>query len=242
VRHYCGQDLAGRQLLAWRGCGVGDQLVFAGVLRILKRRYPSARIDYYCHPRTMEIWAGVPDLPFAMWPEPIAFDDWQANDYHLVGEGLCEGDREPDQPNVWDAHLRYAGLDPAAVPLREKRPLVPLAAADRCAAAEWLASRDLAAGRVLLWQLAASTPIRSVAPRTTARCLAALSAAFPRAAIVVVGTHRDEPVYAVPQAPNIWPVHDLPISTVFALVERADCLVCPDSCLSHVAGAFGTLS
>jgi hypothetical protein len=283
VRPCCGQNLGGKSLLAWRGHGVGDQLQWAGLCRILKLLYPTAEIDYYCHPCILPLWENVPGLPFKVYHEPIAFENWTAYDYHLLGEGLCEADQEPDQPCHWDGMLNLAGLRNVADDW--KRPLCPVSPEDLQDAAAWLQTSGLpapvpgrgdsvspdpsearsrpaaepagasadpeSAGRasalpagvrgaapLVLWQLAASTPIRSYAPGQTRKALALLAAALPAGALlVVVGSAADFAAYApLPQAPCIRLADDLPLRTVFALAHRhADVVACPDSCLGHAA-------
>lgn len=245
TRHYCGQDLAGRHLLAWRGVGIGDQIVFAGILKILKTRWPTCQIDYYMHPYVWDtLWRGVPDLPFTPWPAPIHWDDWRANHYHYIGEALNEDDQEPDQPCVWDGHLAAAGIDPASIDPAHKRPVVPITDADRAAAAEWLQTHCIPpADRLpdrplILWQWASSTPVRTVHPTVQRVMLETLAREFPGAAIVVLGTRRQADGILAPPAPQITVETDLALRTAFALVARADCLVCPDSSLGHVAGGL----
>jgi hypothetical protein len=128
TRPYCGQDLAGKRLLAWRGCGVGDQLVFAGCLAYLATRYPSARLDLVCDPRIAGgIWAGAENLPFNVLAEPITLAAWDAYDYHWICNGHCDGDHEPNQPDIWSGHLRSIGHDNA--PASARFPLLPQSAA-----------------------------------------------------------------------------------------------------------------
>ena len=140
TRHYCGQSFAGQRLLAWRGCGIGDQLMAAGVLRSLARRRPGGMIEFWCAPQVYrELWWGVGGLPFVPRPEPIPFAaSWRRADWHLILEEMCEADSEPDQECAWDRMLWAAGLDPATIPDVEKRPLIPMTAADCAAAAAWL--------------------------------------------------------------------------------------------------------
>ena len=254
---YQGQDLNGKRLLAWRGAGWGDQFVWAGLLRILKTRYPRAEIALLCNPKIYPFWKEAEaELPFSVYYEPCSFEDWKSYDYHLVGEGLVEDDQEPDQPNIWDGHLRLAGIAPASVAPELKRPLVPILPAWRNAAAAWLqktvgrdSDHDHAVGKrtgsesrpTIVWQLSASTPIRSYPPDQTRRALALLAKRLPEADILVASTPRELAAYRIRPTPAA-PYHlcvDVPFQTVLALVERADLIICPDSAIGHAAAAFG---
>lgn len=247
IRPYCGQDLNNKSLLAHRSHGIGDQLIWAGCLGIVKRRYPRADIWNYAHPAINEaLWnnPGAP-LPFRPAPIPIPFADWKTFHYHLIGEDLCEVNREPDQGCVWDSHLARMGIDPGTVPPAEKRVLVPISDSDRADAATFLQARGIAfAAPLLIWQLAATTPIRSYPPEPTRAGIRLLAEAYPGAAVVVVGYDQLLPEYGPVDGPGFPPnVHlcsSEAIRTVFALIERAACLVCPDSCFGHVAAALQT--
>lgn len=243
-RPYCGQDLAGGSLLAWRGAGIGDQLIVAGILQQLHALYPAARLGLMCDPNVVRaLYRGAENLPFAFVPEPVTLSDWQAWDYHWVAEGYCDGNFEPDQTDVWDGFLGAIGLA-QAVPAEARRVYVPESSAWTDRAERFLASTLDMCGRrgapVILWQLAASTPMRSLAPAHTVECLQALTAAMPEAAIVLTGHATEFEAYAEACAlPGIaGTTRGLRLQEVFALVRRADVVVCPDSCLGHVAAAY----
>jgi len=242
LRPYHGQDLNGKRLFAWRGFGIGDQMVFGGLLRILKDRHPTAEIDFCVWPPLLRaLWSGkmALPLPFGVVQEPLTFEEWNAYDYHLHGEGLCEADREPDQPDIWTGHLLFAGLDPETVSDGERQPVVPLRRRDHCTALRW---RTRHVGKIyepfVLWQLGSSTPIRSYRPDRTEKALRLLSERLPEVKIVVTGHRSHFRQYGVPALPNLVSAEGLALRTVMGLCAQAACLVGPDSCLGHVAAAF----
>jgi hypothetical protein len=245
-RPYFGQDLAGKSLFMWRGCGVGDQLVWGGLAAILKRLFPTARIVNYSHPTFhRELWEGVRSLPFEARPEPVDFETWKSFDYHLLGEDLVESDREPDQPDVWSGHLMAAGIAGERVPADLRRPCVPVTPEDRALADRWLRERGIRTDAfhrpdrpLVLWQLAASSPVRSYRPDLTRAALARLCRELPGAAVAVTGRDADLGTYRLPEADNLWCAMGLPIRAVFALLDVAACTVAPDSCLGHAAGGL----
>lgn len=240
TRHCAGADLANKSVCAWRGHGIGDQMIYAGLLDILKRLYPTCEIDYYVYPLLAGLWQGVPELPFTVWSEPVPWADWTAYDYHLIGEALCEADREPDQPCAWDGLCTLAGLAPKRVPAAWKRPLVPVAPADFDGARAWRRDTDPGAGPLVVWCLAASTPIRSYPPERTVHALAALADALgDEATIAVVGLPRDFAAYGpLRTRANIVPATALPLRQVLALALDADVVVTPDSALGHAAAGI----
>jgi hypothetical protein len=277
----------GDTLVAWRGCALGDQLVWVGLLAIIKRRCPGLTIvNYTAAPK---LWAGVDGLPCEMRQDPIPFADWQAAQWHLTGEGLFEDAQHPDQPDLWTVQLRAAGIDPETVPASERRAVVPctegdldkafeqmhasggrgavapadppgmVAAADRLgdspvavAPVVGAAQQEHAAGRSsssspssvsssptsrpqVLWQLAASTPVRSYPPQETREAIAGLLQAGCR--VVVTGTKAQIAEYS--PLPDGVTVLKGGVRVLFAAVAMADCVVCPDSVVGWVADAYG---
>ena len=235
TRPYFGQDLDGKRLIARRGLGIGDQLVFAGVLAILKRLYPQASIDTYSYPGVHEaLWEGADDLPFRALPEPILFDeDWQKADYHLIADGWCECDKEPDQPSMWDGHLQCSGLDPDEIPAEWRVPVVPVTVEDFNSAFD---ARPH--GLAVLWQVAASTPVRTYRPNLTLRAMELLRAEYSDVEIIATGSPKQLDAMELPA--GMRTTEGLSLRAVMALAGMVDAVVCPDSYLGHVTAAHGT--
>lgn len=247
TRRYCGQDLAGKTLISWRGHGLGDQMVWAGLLAILKARYPTARIVTMLPPPVQPLWLGADAtrLPFQPVTEPLAMSAWQQADYHLIGEDLVEADAEPDQRNIWDSHLWMAGIDPESVPAADKRPIAPLSHAARKQVADWLQCHGRTgkggATPLIVYQVAASTPIRSQDPKRVHATVRALLAAFPGALVVLIGSPAEAGRFQHPAFPaGAVRAFDQGVPAMIAFAEAADLVICPDSALGHAAAAFGT--
>jgi ADP-heptose:LPS heptosyltransferase len=245
TRRYCGQDLAGKRLLVWRGHGIGDQLMAAGLAALIARYRPGGEILYLGHPLTGHtLWHSVAGLPFTPVAEPLPFAEWLACDYHLILEDMCEADRQPDQPNTWRATVWAAGLD--GVPDREMLPFIALTDADRERwAAAVRATPELAgplrAGRPLVvWGLAASSRIRSLAPAETRAAIEAVSALPSRPVVAAIGLAEqvEEHTSQAGRAPGVAYLN-LPCRAVFAAVEQAACTVSADSMLGHAAAGLG---
>jgi hypothetical protein len=164
LKPYYDQDLDGRTLLTWRGCGIGDQYMWSCLLRILRWRYPTAVIHHYCHPALISIYEGIDQ--FQVYPEPIGFARFCSYDYHLIGEDLCETDRESDQGSHLDRMIARIGLDPAQVPAHLKAPQFPLCDGDR-QGVEHLLSPILRGRPDIVWQAASSNLTRAY-PRAAA--------------------------------------------------------------------------
>lgn len=82
--------------------------------------------------------------------------------------------------------------------------------------------------------------MRSLAPAQTAECVRELVRRVPGAVLVLTGHEREYEVYAeaVDVAGVAATTRGLKLQEVFALVKEADVVVCPDSCLGHVAAAY----
>jgi len=247
TRPYFGQDLNGKRLYAKRGCGVGDQMIFAGMLQILKQRYPDAEIDFCVAPQLWEaLWSDMdPDaLGFRFIAEPTLFSDFREYDYHLIGEFLCEADAEPDQPDIWTGHLQFAGIDPASVPQERRKPVVPRSHAGDMQAAALMRDVRVRHGfsaPVILWQLAASSRIRSYRPDLTRRALDLIRTEIPEAVIIITGTDEQITRYEIDLDGNMLTTAGCDLRAVCALIaNRVDVVVCPDSCLGHVCGRYDT--
>lgn len=242
-RPYFGQCLHGGQSL-WvsRGAGFGDQLIMSGVLAEIKRRWPASRLVFSTLPAARALFGcGEPDSEadkvFQFAPEIAPFDEWAAFDYHKIVEEIIELDREPDQTNIWETHFRFFGLWPVAP--EHCRPINILTQKARDMAGEFLSSLRPHPSPFLLYQLASTSPIRSQSPARVTECLAALRDAFPGHVVIAVGgreqAHIEIPagvVSAVERHPRL----------MVGLIERAAAVVCPDSCVNHIAAGLGDAS
>ena len=231
----------GDRLVTFRGLAIGDQLIWAGLLQIILDLLPGLQIDFHCPPPMIKaLWADCHNnLPFTVNPDPISFADWKAAEWHLPGEALIEDDTEPDQPNMWDALLQYAGIDPATVMPDQKIALLPYSREDWDRAEKLGTFMRQAKKPVILWHLAASTGIRSYAPAPTRAALQLLlDNGF---SVVVTGSAMQLEAYApLPSGCVILRPKDIPIRTALNLVRFVDLLVCPDSCFRWAAEAVGT--
>ena len=254
TRPFCGQNLSRRSLLAWRGAGIGDQLIVAGCLEQIKRLHRPCRLGLMCDPNVARaLYGGAENLPFEVVTEPVQLQEWETWNYHWIVEGYCDGNHEPDQPDVWQGHLQAIGMD-FMVTGRARRVCVPESRrwTERAEAFLQVMRGPPEGGTTnltgtvrhpfILWQLAASTPMRSLPPGLAAECLRQLVAACPESVIVLAGTEHEFEVYA--EACDVAGIagttRGLKLQEVFALVRLASVVVAPDSCLGHVAARYET--
>jgi len=121
-------------------------------------------------------------------------------------------------------NLRRAGrAEPAALLIAEARAAVRAA----------LAGRPL-----VVWQLGASSPVRSLSPEATARALAGFRAAFPEAVIAAIGSEGQRRGYAAALRGTGVEALEVERLDAFGPVALADGVVCPDSFASHLAAGL----
>lgn len=242
-RPYFGHDLAGKSLWISRGCGFGDQLVLSGILREIKRRWPSCRLVFSTHTSASLLFGSdEPDSEaaqlFTFGPDVLPFDEWAAYDFHKPVEEIIELDREPDQTDIWTTHFRFFGLPNAARDPAACRPVNIVTQKARDLATAFLATtrdqrpetRDL-----ILYQLSATSPIRSQSPARVTECLAAIRDAFPDHAVIAIGGREQAHIVIPDGVINCVGQHP---RVMVGLIERAAAIVCPDSCVNHIAAGL----
>ena len=241
-RPYYGQDLAGKTLWTWRGSGFGDALVLSAVLNDIQRRWPTARVVMSTpYPETLRplMGAGEPDgdLAFDIIGDVLDFDAWRAFDFHRPVEEIVEWDQEPDQTDIYATHYRYFGLATCEQFTPSNRPANVVTAKARQLAADW-ATRTAVDQRCILYQLAASSDIRSQSEAAAYACMAAISDAF-GLPVVAVGGGRSRT--AATPAGVVRLIGEDPRITI-GLTSTAAAVVTPDSMLNHVCAGLGPRS
>ena len=98
------------------------------------------------------------------------------------------------------------------------------------------------AGPVVLWQLAASTALRSLSPTSTLAALGLLAREAPDVRVIATGAGPQYREYAdACGLPNVVAdTSELGLQEVFCLLGLVEGLVCPDSCLGHAGAVYGT--
>lgn len=108
------------RIVVYRHSAWGDQLMVTALVKLLKDRFPKARVDVYCSRKVLPLWK----YAYAdhAYPTPLTFDAAMWYDGHLLFSEMLEMDAEPDQGNAYDNMIGFAGFDPASVDPFYKRP------------------------------------------------------------------------------------------------------------------------
>ena len=229
---YHGQDLSQKTLLISRTGGFGDILFITPVIRELRRRFASCRIEFACPQSYQMIFSGNPDVQ-RMHGLPFPLEAYERADYHLEFRGTIEASSDPDLHAV-DLFAQHAGIElppTAKVPIYEASPA-------RVSAARIRLIQFGVPGN-LPWiavQAKASSPIRSYPESLTTKLLKKL---VKRGYVALVfGTKGN-----FPKGARMRGVVDLTgrmtMSDSVAAMACCEALIGPDSSLVHFAAAIG---
>jgi len=237
-KRYSGQDLNGKSICIMRYAGIGDLLHITALTRYLRHLYPTAMIHFYTlgpHYSSTAFY-GNPDVDgCAAFPLPIPLDAAKQYDYHIFIDGVMEHNSEYDQGNWYDILYSFCGLK--NVPAEFKRPELRPMAQDW----KWIEDShiDLSSPYVM-FQTRSSSPIRDYADDLGAKCVDELLKRLPAHRVAITGEcdlpayHRfkDNPrvIWACGVTQN-W-------RQIIPLVYNADCVVCSDTGMGHVAAAY----
>ncbi len=202
--------------------------------------------------------------PYPVWPNGIPVNlyqdklgDWHPIEYYYkqlaTGElnkrvrvtdyfGIIEGNgRNPsaktgnsDYGQVYDLHLSWAGLDPARVPDKMKRPVYCVSKSEQ----EWAEDfvKDMPRP-LILWQGNGSAPAKTYY-RNSEDCAKVLKATG--GTIIAWDPAKNCWIIFQPGEPPIIPPEGMhPIRLSGALVSVADLVVTADTFVSHLAEAIG---
>ncbi len=159
-RPYIGQDLTNKTLLVWRTGGIGDLEFILPNLVYIKEKYPTCQIKFACGPQyqsMVENWDCVDqvlDLPFH-------FLHLVRSDYHILFEGVIERCEEAHTENAYRLFTRWMGLD---LPDELLRPIQEAKVKKVDEAETIISSWDLKPKEFIIFQLRASSPIRTPRP------------------------------------------------------------------------------
>jgi ADP-heptose:LPS heptosyltransferase len=268
IRHWRAQDLTGKRLLIYRCLGMGDEFMAARFAAVAKDRWPTAQIALAIFDAHHSLWSAS-DLPFTLSGAYIPLPVWQSADFHVAGEHWWENNAMADQPSAWQMMQDATGL---TLQPDEQVPYIPTPSATclqsvRDFLADWLPSSPvgracLPGAPIILWQLAATSNIRSYPPERTEAALRLLLAQS-NANIILAGHPMQIAAYTIPESPRIrvysagiegliaichllselptancqLPTDSLPTANCQPPTAHS-CIVCPDSVLGHIAAAY----
>lgn len=244
---------AGKRVLFWRGCGLGDELMLSAVVRYF-REVLHAEPYIMCPAMHRPIWGhdlehsdSISSHPALM---PIHLDAvWRAAgrpffDYAFFLESVTEWDADQEQENVYDRMYRLCGIDPFKVSAKYKRPYIDLTDHDRAEFGSW--KKQLAeiglnlAGGYIVVQMGPKNPIRDLPEKKSLEVLDALSGCGLQVVVV-----DDKPLVgpisaAMSTFPGFYSLCGMipHIRHLFSLVNQAKLVVGPDSFVLHVAAGL----
>lgn len=247
-KEYKGEDLNDKTLFVWRHGGIGDLMFMMPPLRLLKFKYPKAKIMIATGTEFVDTYMNLPYINVVM-PMPINARHFLSADYHLQFEGIIESNPKAEHMNAYDLFLEAFGFDPEKVSKNEKRPDIFLTDAENRFAVEFFEKmktkpEDLKIGI----QIQASSPIRTY-PIERVNALArelVTKGAF----VILFGGPRQQQV-AMSIIANITEMtktqgrvaatSEAPFSLrqSMALASHMDVIIAPDSAMIHISAALG---
>lgn len=237
---YRGRDLNGKRLLVARYGGGGDLLFISGLTRELKRRWPEAQIDVICDRKWHFIWATNRDARRYMdYRRRFTVDEVEEHDCLLLFEGVIEADPAP-RGNAYDLFYEQAGIDPATVPLVNKRPHWVPARGDAKKARRLLRELGVEDRPTVAVQWRSNSPIRTYPPEPLWNVCRELAGAG--CEVLILGREREVPRWARGERIHRLAESGARIEVLAALVGMVDLLVGPDSFFTHLAAAVETPS
>ena len=246
-----------KRVLFYRNRGHGDQLIFSSLPRFFRDvlgAEPSLLSDKVHEP----LWLHNASIGGVALSVPLHLDAvWRANgarpffDGTFFVESASEWDNDSEQPNVYDRLFGLAGLDPARVPAKFKRPTFTLTSDDIDKRALWLkqvgsaTATDLAPGFIFI-QLRATNKVRSIPPATAKLVLAAANEIGAKKNLTALVADNE------PLAPEIAQTilgleHVVNVATAIptvrllgSIIAGALAVIGPDSLALHFAAAAET--
>lgn len=238
-RRYAGQPANGRKIAVVRSDSFGDVLITTALVHYIKTLHPSSRIDVYSESKTAELWHGVADTALV---KGFPFDAAMRYDWHIMLQFMFENNAEPDQGNCFDDQLAFCGYNPADVPEEFKRPYVVEHPSDMT---------ELHALKVpfntgkpyILYQMTTANPNRTYPVEQAARFAEMALNADPDLLFIVVGSgklNEDLPFMRIQNMNRVVNLYNRTkrFRSLIPLIRGALAVVCPDSSIGHLAGAF----
>lgn len=224
------------RVLVYNGsAGYGDQIMTWPVAHLLHKM--GFAVHILSDPGNQVCWWGFP------WVASIQMVPMQAQaftmfDHYALFDHVVNRDEHTDQPHPVDAMLHRIGIDAGTV-----SPELKVVRPEFTERERQMAQQRFAGKTVALYQMGASTALRSLPAGDSAFLLFRLAEAHPELHWVALYDQFMPPAYAevlkkCPGNVSVWAGENL--RTLWALTEQAAVVVSPDSMMVHVAGSLGT--
>lgn len=108
-RRYSGEKLDGKKIAIWRTGGMGDLCFITPYLKKIKDLYPTSKIIFGCGAQYSDVMSKHPYVD-EFHNLPIDTDILKKCDYHLMFEGIIEGNPDAEKKNVYDLFGEYFNI------------------------------------------------------------------------------------------------------------------------------------
>ena len=233
----------GQRILIYNGSGgYGDQILTWPVARILAERY-GLDVHVLADPGNNVAYWGFQFVK-TVQTIPILWESVKMFDHFAHWEAAVNMDEHPDQEHPIDMMLRKIGIDPNSIPDAEKcvRPVFTPSELGTL-------NRHLQSGKKIgLYQLSSANPVRGLTANDSVFLILKLAAAYPDIHWLCLYDEFIPPEYkntltaeaATRAVTNVEAFCAPNLRELWALTEHVSVVVCPDSMMAHIAGAFGT--
>jgi ADP-heptose:LPS heptosyltransferase len=223
----------GSSVLFYNGCGgMGDSIMAWPAARQLA--LAGYEVHILTEPHLEFAWQGFPWVS-TIQLLPCYWKTISFYDHHAVFESISNSYFHGGQEHPTDHALRKLGFDPGAIP-REQKVVRPEFTDLEKRFASWM----YPGSRLAFFQLRASQEARSLPAATARAVFSRLALEFPRFHWIGITASMDDYAReADPRLPNteVRTFHRL--RNLWALMERAELIVSPDSMAVHLAGSLG---
>jgi ADP-heptose:LPS heptosyltransferase len=228
-----GSAKPGSSVLFYNGCGgMGDSIMAWPVTKILADA--GFEVHLLSEPHLEFAWQGFPWIS-TIQLLPMYWKTRSFFDYHAIFESISNSYLHGEQEHPTDHALRKLGFDPGEIP-PEKKVVRPIFTPLERKFASWL----YPGMRLAFFQLRASQDARSLPVASTRAVFARLAMEFPQFHWIGIAAEMDDySREADPKLPNTEVRRFHRLRNLWALMERAEIVVAPDSMAVHLAGSLG---
>lgn len=234
---YNGEDLNGKKILMLRHGGGGDILFMATGASELKRKYPSAIIDFAVGEQYQGIIENNQDISHVL-TIPVPLDAWNEYHFHLIFEGIIEDNFKAREFNAYDLFMMQMGFNVEQVPAENKIPRIFLTSEEREITKEKIFSLHSKNKKIGI-QIESSSQIRNY-PQFNFQTVGKALIKKGYDVYYFGGENQDRLVQSIVKGlgPGSYNATCPRLRDSIALASFMDCFIAPDSMFIHIAGAL----